>query len=92
MNRYILFIIIILIPVIYLQGRQLTESYYQEDISLNDSISDSWKEKLTDSCGIPSPAINLALNGFFTLKSKNLLSNDTLLSIIDFSKTSAEKR
>ncbi len=71
---------------------QLTENSLQENVDINDSSYVSWKERLTDSCGIPSPAINLALNGYFVLKSKNLLQNDTLLTIIDFSSPSTERR
>lgn len=52
----------------------------------------SWKDFLVDSVGIPEPAINVAFNGYHYLKQKNLLSNDSLLTIIDFSKSSTEKR
>ena len=48
--------------------------------------------EFSDSSGIPSPAINLALNGYFALKSKKLLQNDSLLTIIDFSSPSTERR
>lgn len=92
MNRYILFIIIILVSGIYLQGMQLTENLWQENVIINDSSYTVWKESLADSYGIPSPAINLALNGYFALKSKKLLQNDSLLTIIDFSSPSTERR
>ncbi len=92
MNRYILFIIIILVSGIYLQGMQLTKNSWQENVTINDSSYTSWKESLSDSHGIPAPAINLALNGYFALKSKNLLQNDTLITIIDFSSPSTERR
>jgi len=92
MNRYILFILIILISGLYLQGMQLTENSLQENVDINDSSYVSWKERLIDSCGIPSPAINLAFNGYFALKSKKLLQNDSLLTIIDFSSPSTERR
>ncbi|MCK5029512.1 MAG: murein L,D-transpeptidase catalytic domain family protein [Bacteroidales bacterium] len=92
MNRYILFIIIILISGIYLHGMQLTENSLQENVIINDSSYTVWKERLTDSYGIPAPAINLALNGYFALKSKKLLQNDSLLTIIDFSSPSTERR
>ncbi len=92
MNRYLLFFILIILSGIYLQGKQLSENLYQEKISFNDSISVSFQEKLSDSCGIPLPAINIALNGFADFKSQNLLKNDSLLTIIDFSVSSTEKR
>ena len=92
MNRYILFIIIIFISGIYLQGKQLTENFWPENVNINDSNYASWKEKLTDSYGIPFPAINFALNGYFELINKNLVQNDTLLTIIDFSSSSTERR
>lgn len=92
MKRIILLVILIIISGIYIQGIRLNENLYVGDSKLNDTLSMSWKEKLTDSCGIPSPAINLALNGFLTLKDEKLLKNDTLLTIIDFSKPSTQKR
>jgi len=93
MNRYILFVIILIISGIYLYGKQTSENQYIESFILNDSITDdTWKEKLTDSCGIPIPAVNIALNGYYTLKSKNLLKKDSLLTIIDFSKPSTKER
>ncbi|MFC2152135.1 murein L,D-transpeptidase catalytic domain family protein [Bacteroidota bacterium] len=92
MNRYLIFVFIIIFSGIYLQGRHLSDSYYRQNESVNDSISITWQEKLTDSCGIPLPAINIALNGYYELKNKSLLQNDTLLTIIDFSRSSTEKR
>lgn len=92
MNRYLLFFILIIISGIYLQGKQLSEDLYQEKISFNDSIPVSFQEKLSDSCGIPLPAINIALNGFIDFKSQNQLKNDSILTIIDFSASSIKKR
>jgi len=92
MNRYVLFIILIVISGIYLQGRQLHEDLYQEKISFNDSIPITFQEKLSNSYEIPLPAISIALNGFSDFKSQNLLKNDSLLTIIDFSASSTEKR
>ncbi|MCK5169593.1 MAG: hypothetical protein KAQ75_06920 [Bacteroidales bacterium] len=48
MNRYILFVFIILVSGIYLQGMQLTENYLQENVIINDSSYASWKESLAD--------------------------------------------
>jgi hypothetical protein len=59
---------------------------------INDLKYVSWKETLIDSVGIPEPAINTAFNGYEYLKHKNLLRNDSLLTIIDFSKPSTSKR
>ncbi len=52
----------------------------------------SWKKNLVDSVGIPKPAIDLAFNGFLFLKQKKLLKNESLLTIIDFSRPSTDKR
>lgn len=71
---------------------QKSENSLREIVNINDSSYFSWKKSLTDSYGIPSPAVNLAFNGYFALKSKNLLQNDSLLTIIDFSSPSTEKR
>ncbi len=92
MNRYILFILIIIVSGIYLYGKQESENIYAESFVLNDSIPVSWKDKLTDSCGVPVPAVNIAFNGYHSLKGQNKLTNDSLLIIIDFSAPSTEKR
>lgn len=66
------------------------ESVKQTDPAEPDIFT--WKKRLIDSVDIPEPAINMALNGFFELKDKNFLTNDSLLTLIDFSRPSTEKR
>lgn len=92
MKRYILFIIIIFILGVFIQGKRAAEPVSSVDIDVSDNNYLSWKDKLTDSLGIPAPAVNLAMNGYFALKSENLLKNDTLITIIDFSKSSTVNR
>lgn len=91
MNRYI-FIIIIFISGLFIQGNRLSGNYNREFLYVSDTSFSSWKEELSSSYGIPEPAIQLALNGYFDLKNKDLLKNDTLLTIIDFNRPSSEKR
>lgn len=91
MNRYI-FIIIIFISGLFIQGIRYPVNSNREYIYISDTSFSSWKEELTSYYGIPKPAIQLALNGYFGLNDKDLLKNDTLLTIIDFSKPSNEKR
>jgi hypothetical protein len=92
MNRFLIFFVLIIISGIYLQGRQLSEDLYQEKMSFNSHLPVSFQEKLSDSCGIPLPAINIAVNGFSDFKDQNLLKNDSLLTIIDFSASSIKNR
>ncbi|MGC9374791.1 MAG: murein L,D-transpeptidase catalytic domain family protein [Bacteroidales bacterium] len=61
----------------------------QEPVSADFS---TWKETLINSSSISEPALNLALNGFFELRDRNLLTNDSLITIIDFSLPSTQKR
>lgn len=63
-----------------------------ESFEVNYSQQNSWKEKLVDSAGIPKHAIDLAFNSFLFLKKEKLLHNESLLTIIDFSKPSTDKR
>lgn len=65
--------------------------YFRQQQLVNIDFYD-WKTALVDSFHIPEPAINMALNGFYDLESKNLLTKDSLLTIIDFSSPSNEKR
>ena len=93
MNRRILFIIIIIIAgVLYLQGMHFTKNDNSNDFTTNDNIYTTWIENIVDSLNIPDPAVKLALNGYNDLKSQGLIKNDSLLSLIDFSKASKEKR
>ena len=93
MNRQILFILIILIAGgFYLQAMHLNKSVNHTNINSNDTSNITWAEHLVDSVGISAPAINMALNGYYELKSRNLVPNDSLLTIIDFSKSSNKKR
>jgi len=63
-----------------------------DNIVVHDTDYVSWKKNLVDSVGIPKPAIDLAFNGFLFLKQKKLLKNESLLTIIDFSRPSTDKR
>jgi len=92
MNWKFLFIVIILISGgLYLQGMQPLNNSQQNNISAHDSTYNYWLENI-DSFGIPAPAFNLALNAFYELRMNGLLKNDSLLTIVDFSKPSANKR
>ena len=54
--------------------------------------SNHWSITLSDSIGIPTDALNLAIRGYVRLKQQNSLKNDSLIAIIDFSKPSVEDR
>lgn len=70
----------------------LINSTEQKNVNLNDSSYTSREDILTDSCGIPAPAFNMAINGYHELKGRNLVQNDSLITIIDFSRPSTDKR
>lgn len=92
MKRQLFFIIlIIIVGGFYLHAMQLNKSVYHSNSNLKDTAI-SWIDRLVDSNEIPAPAINMALNGYYELKSRGLIQNDSLLTIIDFSKPSNEKR
>lgn len=76
----------------FIQGNRLSGNRNHEFLYVSDTSFSSWKEELSTSHGIPEPAIYLALNGYFGLKNKDLLKNDTLLTIIDFNQASSKKR
>jgi hypothetical protein len=91
MNRYIL-ITVIFISGLIIQGNRLSGNSNREFLYVSDTSFSSWKEDLSTSYGIPEPAVYLALNGYFGLKDRDLLKNDTLITIIDFNQPSSEKR
>ena len=93
MNRQIFFILIILIAGgFYLQAMHLNKSVNHTNINSNDTSNITWTEYLVDSIGISAPAVSMAINGYYELKSRNLVPNDSLLTIIDFSKSSNKER
>lgn len=89
MSRLFLLLITFFISV---NGIFHTSQSDQKNVSVNDYNFAIWKDKLTELYGIPEPAVNLAINGYFALQSKNLLKNDSILTIVDFSKPSTEQR
>ncbi|MFP4024163.1 MAG: murein L,D-transpeptidase catalytic domain family protein [Thiohalospira sp.] len=90
MIRHIFFITYILILIWEFPVHKANEPIQQQKHV--DTDLSSWKKSLVDSYYISEPAINLALNGFFKLRDKNLLLNDSLLTIIDYSLPSTQKR
>ena len=63
------------------------------EIASNSSFTSTlWVERLVETAGIPEQALQLALNGFIELKGQNQLKNDSLIVIVDFSKSSVDKR
>ncbi|MCB2196487.1 MAG: murein L,D-transpeptidase catalytic domain family protein [Bacteroidetes bacterium] len=93
MNRnFLIVIILIAISVVCLYGMKYQEQSNHPEISANDTLLLDWEEQLSDSLEIPLPAINMAINGYHALQSKDLLKNDSLIAIIDFSSPSTHKR
>ncbi|HKL08909.1 MAG TPA: murein L,D-transpeptidase catalytic domain family protein [Bacteroidales bacterium] len=90
MIRHIFFITFLLI----LNG-EFVNQYDNFSVQKQDPVSvdfSTWKEKLIHSSFISEPAINLALNGFLGLKDRKLLTNDSMITIIDFSLPSTQER
>ncbi len=90
MIRHIFFITYILILIWEFPVHKAKEPSQQQKHV--DTDLSSWKKSMVYSYYISEPAINLALNGFFRLSDKNLLLNDSLLTIIDYSLPSTQKR
>lgn len=90
MNRNIIYLLIVTFFILNVKG--LSINYSTNYSNPNDTIYETWKENLTNTYGIPLPAVNMAFNGYYILKSKNLLKNDSILTIIDFSIPSTEQR
>jgi hypothetical protein len=93
MNRVILFVFFILISSgIYIHAMRTNKIVDQSEQNMDDSTYTYWVENIIDSTEMSTPAFNLALNGFYDLKMKGLIRNDSILTIVDFSKSSEKKR
>jgi hypothetical protein len=93
MNRNLFIVLIVIITsVVCLYGMNNQKETIYPEVSAKDTLLLDWEEKLADSLDIPVPALNMALNGYYALQSKDLLKNDSLIVIIDFSSPSTEKR
>lgn len=92
MLRYFLITILLLIPVTFIQGIRSTEGDQKNVIGHHSASLLSWKKNLTNSYSIPSKALELAFDNYFELQEKDLVKVDTILTIIDFSKPSTDKR
>ena len=92
MSRRTFFIILLsVVVVLYLHGMNIFRVEVQT-LQSNDTIFTPQIESLLDSFKIPESAFNMALNGFYDLKSKNLIKNDSIIALIDFSKPSNDNR
>lgn len=93
MNRALIFIFLILVSGgIYIHAMRFEAFSEYETESMDDTTYSYWVDHIIASTDIPTPAFNLALNGYYDLKMKGLLANDTLLTIVDFSKSSEKDR
>ena len=93
MNRnFLIVIVLIAISVVCICGVNYQDKSSHRLVSKTDTLLIDWEEQLSDSLEIPLPAINMALNSYHALQSKDLLKNDSLIAIIDFSSPSTEKR
>ena len=82
MNRNIIFIIVLLfISGVYLYGKSYKGKTIEEKMIIQDTTLLDWKERTADSCGIPLPAMNIAINGYYALKSKDLLNKTYNISM-----------
>ncbi|MEE4198784.1 MAG: murein L,D-transpeptidase catalytic domain family protein [Bacteroidales bacterium] len=90
MIRQLIFLILILVLNMGFFAPQLNLSPGDQEPQPAD-IS-GWKKVLIDSFQIAEPAIHLAFNGFYELKEKNRIANDSLITIIDFSLPSTQQR
>lgn len=93
MNQYrLILILLVFLSTILLKGMHFSSDRMQQETAGTDTLVTQWKDLLIDSHHIPEPALNMAINGFYALKSDTLLTNDSLLTIVDFSSPSTRQR
>ncbi|MCG8410925.1 MAG: murein L,D-transpeptidase catalytic domain family protein [Bacteroidales bacterium] len=90
MNRSLLFTLFVLISIVVFIGATSKTSFYDNESM--DIVNNPSENSFVNSINISQPAYYMALNGFYQLKTKGLLRNDSLITIIDFSKTSDQDR
>jgi hypothetical protein len=77
-------------PAPYIDGDNRPDS--KNVNSITGAKSDSYKEWQLGRMGISENAFNYAMKGFHYLNKMNLISNKNIVSIVDFSKPSTQKR
>lgn len=93
MNRIILIIVVVVFGggIFIYADHTYSETDTNSEV-IDDSTYNFWVENIISGTELSTPAFKLALNGYYDLKFKGLLKNDTLLTVVDFSKTSTENR
>jgi len=93
MNKSFIFILIVLIAGFFIQGRLVNKKSFpdKKSVVVDNTIS-SWNKELVDKYGIAPEIIQLSLKNIADLKEKNLIKNESILTIIDFSRPSTDKR
>jgi len=91
MNRRLLILFLAPLILLFYRASSTKSSWISENINDTIFISSIYNE-LSNTLKISEDALRLSIKGFAHLKQKNLLKNDSLISIIDFSKPSYEER
>jgi len=84
----------VLIAGFFIQAQFINKRTYpdKKDVVVENTISSSWNKELTDKYGLAPEIIQLALKNIADLKEKDLIKNESILTIIDFSRPSTDKR
>ncbi|OFX26452.1 MAG: hypothetical protein A2041_00485 [Bacteroidetes bacterium GWA2_31_9b] len=94
MSKYFIFILIVFIAGFFIPERFVNNRYHpdNENVVVENTISSSWNKELTEKYGLAPEIIQMALKNISELKEKNLIKNNSILTIIDFSRPSTDKR
>ena len=101
--KLVFLIVIMVLPTVMIANKSRYADPEQRSTVLPVSASASFSKKLTASslmffntglaaAGLPFEAFEQAIRGFSKLRERNLVSEDSVLTIVDFTKSSKEKR
>ncbi len=92
MKRASIALVPILFSVLFIHATNTAEKEVNPHLLKNILEYTPWYVSLTDSSGLSKAALYAAYEGYSRAKNDSLLTNDSLISIIDFSKPSSEER
>jgi hypothetical protein len=92
MNKLIIAFLSFTLLFLFIRGMEKKEASLRSEELVELIEYSPWYISLTDSAGLSKAALYAAYNGYLSLKQANKIQNDSVITIVDYSKPSNEER